>query len=550
MAEFLNNSLELGTEYYIGTVMGIDIVNRKCNVYIPKLMMGLPGNLVINNEYPVKTENIINIKNLNIATSLTKTNIIEVQSYDIDEPMPEIGSLVLVYFLEGNPKYGYWEKFNPYGKYKVIESERYPKIFTLEIGEKKIQVNQDDYIKIDIPKEYEVIFVESEKTKLIKIHNDDNSVSISELQSIVNNLNNNLNSIKQEKIDDLEKLISEEKTTIETMKSSISETLYNSVQNYLNYKADQSNDLTLSLDDLKHNSKDVTKKTSALLDLTNQCLEYINYYQSNLLGFIPEGKVQEYNLLTNETAQKYFEDTYSKIIEIDSETNVEQEIQVLKEKISYIKTINYYYEDKENKVKTFNENLNNTFPKLLTDELKTIYNNNNPNDETTDENYQELVIAAISLHTSDNISSTTKINETNIYKSQDVYLNLMNLDFIVDAIEVGDNEYSLVIIDESVISQNNKESDIKIDPTKITIDVKFNETQYYAKYLTENSENVWIITSEHIDDNSTSISDTIYKFNSSDLDNKEVILTINYTDIFENNIEFKKGFSLDIIEDD
>ena len=548
MAEFLNNNIELGTDYYIGTVMEIDKGTRKCKVYIPKLMMGLPENIIINNNYPVKTENIINIENLNISTSLTKTNIIEVQSYDIDEPMPEIGSLVLVYFLEGNPKYGYWEKFNPYGKYEVIESERYPKVFTLEIGDKKVQIDQDDYIKIDVPKEYEVVFVQSGKTKLIKIqNNNDEALNISELQAIVNNLNNNLNSIKQEKIETIEELISEQKTAVETIKASISDTLYTSVQDYLNYKSEQSNDLTLSLDDLKHNSKDVSNKTSSLLELITKCSDYSNYYANNLTS-IPVGKVQEYELLTNETAQSYFEEIYAKIINIDSETEVGKELQLLTEKLSYEKKICYYYEDKENKIETLTAVLNNDFP-TPTVNLTDIYNKSNPNDETTDEEYKELVVAAVSLHNSDNISSSTKLNETKVYKSQDVYLNLMNLDFIVDAIEVDDNKYSLVIIDESVISQNNKESDIKIDPNNMIIDVELDNVKYYTKFLSENSENVWLITTEVIADTAESVDADVYQFKASDLNKKTVTLKITYNDVFNNTVVFEKDFTLDMIDE-
>ena len=42
MAAMESNISEIGTDFYVATVRGIDVVNRTCNVFIPKLMMTLP----------------------------------------------------------------------------------------------------------------------------------------------------------------------------------------------------------------------------------------------------------------------------------------------------------------------------------------------------------------------------------------------------------------------------------------------------------------------------------------------------------------------------
>ena len=69
MATMESNINEIGTDFYVATVRGIDAVNRTCNVFIPKLMMTLPDSEFISHEYPLFTDKIVDAENLKISKS-------------------------------------------------------------------------------------------------------------------------------------------------------------------------------------------------------------------------------------------------------------------------------------------------------------------------------------------------------------------------------------------------------------------------------------------------------------------------------------------------
>ena len=63
-------------------------------------MMGLSGTNVYSKYVASKKKNIKNIDQLNVSNTLNKSNIFAVSARDVDEPLPEVGSLVLIYFLD------------------------------------------------------------------------------------------------------------------------------------------------------------------------------------------------------------------------------------------------------------------------------------------------------------------------------------------------------------------------------------------------------------------------------------------------------------------
>ena len=110
---------------FIGTVMEINTTTREIAVYLPKLMPAIPyGGISITSR-----TNLGNLKtNVNYNSNITTSTSFWVKAENSDEPMPNIGSKVQVFFLENNPRFGFWKKFKPDEKaYSVIDSEKYLK---------------------------------------------------------------------------------------------------------------------------------------------------------------------------------------------------------------------------------------------------------------------------------------------------------------------------------------------------------------------------------------------------------------------------------------
>lgn len=174
--------------YFIGTVVGYDTSTRELDVFIPKLMPNIADG---RKDVSIKTNlgnNKINIKhneNLIISSS------IKVKAEDKDESIPEIGSKVMIYFLDERFELGYWYKFNVNGDYNVIEDEKYKLLNTFYINDSFNEVYEEDTISIELPEGFSVVneinpFGNDKKIKKIKIEKDKiTEKRVSELEELV-----------------------------------------------------------------------------------------------------------------------------------------------------------------------------------------------------------------------------------------------------------------------------------------------------------------------------------------------------------------------------
>lgn len=168
---------------FIGTVVGYDVTTREVDVFIPKLMPGVPDG-----QKDITTKTNLGNKNIkiNYNDNITLSSSIRVKSEDINKPMPNIGSKVSVYFLEGQFRWGYWSKFNPNGDYDVIEEEKYNNLYTIQIGEKEIIVKEEDRIEIELPEGFDVILTEDPENKIKHFRISQDSDVISRITQLEN----------------------------------------------------------------------------------------------------------------------------------------------------------------------------------------------------------------------------------------------------------------------------------------------------------------------------------------------------------------------------
>lgn len=152
---------------FIGTVKSYNTQTREVLVYIPKLMPGIS-----------ETQNIITITNYGNSSlnrigynkNITFSNGIWLLPKNADDKLPNIGSKVMVQFLENNPSMGYWEKFNQNNDYSIIDSEKYDKLHTLTINGVTSEIYEDDDIEINLPDIFESVVVKDKDNKKIKIN--------------------------------------------------------------------------------------------------------------------------------------------------------------------------------------------------------------------------------------------------------------------------------------------------------------------------------------------------------------------------------------------
>jgi hypothetical protein len=167
-----NNPSLMG--FFIADVVENDPETRRLSVYIPKLMPAIPnGQVRITN---VPTTNNPNITGAVFNPTIAIRNSIWVYPWDYDEALPKAGSKVTVRFFEGNPKMGYWDKFNPTANYEVIDEEKYPELFKINFSNVSVTANQDDIITITMPDSFQPILVENGKNKEIIISNQERYV--------------------------------------------------------------------------------------------------------------------------------------------------------------------------------------------------------------------------------------------------------------------------------------------------------------------------------------------------------------------------------------
>lgn len=180
MTEIVNN---LNGDF-IGTVVGYDLVDRTVDVFIPKLMPMIPENRK-------STNTITNLGNLSVNIkynpNITLKSSIKVKPLKADEPMPDIGSKVLIYFLDNSIHQGIWEKFNVNNDYQIIEDEKYPEYFKIAVNNYYLTVNKDDKIVFEFPKEFSVVPISKGKTKTFKISFSNNEERIKALENEIGN---------------------------------------------------------------------------------------------------------------------------------------------------------------------------------------------------------------------------------------------------------------------------------------------------------------------------------------------------------------------------
>ena len=142
---------ELLEGYFVGTVLKIDKESRRLGIYIPKLMPTMSEGSVTSYTLPMNSGLSVGEFSTNVSDTVTKINYIMAKPEDWCDPLPDIGSKAMVYFIDDSPSQAIWKPFNPNGDNETIAEERYPNSFTLTIGGKAIDVDKNDSISITLP---------------------------------------------------------------------------------------------------------------------------------------------------------------------------------------------------------------------------------------------------------------------------------------------------------------------------------------------------------------------------------------------------------------
>jgi hypothetical protein len=137
-------------EVLIGEVIEIDRASRKVAVYIYKMMAGISGESSFSTR--ISTTTNPNISGVQYTDSLTIRNSIWARATDIKTPMPKVGSKVRILFLDDSPKNAFWLPFNiSEQSYQIIDEEKYPYLFTMNLGGKDLKLNQEDRLTLKFP---------------------------------------------------------------------------------------------------------------------------------------------------------------------------------------------------------------------------------------------------------------------------------------------------------------------------------------------------------------------------------------------------------------
>ena len=134
-------------------------------MYLPKLMPAIPEG---RKDISISTNIGIPI-NVNYNSFVKISSSITARALDADEQLPDIGSKVGIIFFEGQADLCFWFKINVNFDYTVIPEEKYPSYFSLQVGNKFLNVNKDDFVKIVFEDENEIVLIEKDKEKEIKI---------------------------------------------------------------------------------------------------------------------------------------------------------------------------------------------------------------------------------------------------------------------------------------------------------------------------------------------------------------------------------------------
>jgi len=178
----LENKITEFNEYFIGMVLDFDITTRKIAAHIPKLMPAITSESAYSLSAPTSTN--ANINNTEFSPTIKTRNSFWVSAWNVDSPMPKVGSKIAIFFIDGNPKTGYWVPFNANGLYDVIDEEKYRELYTMQVGDRQIIINEQDKVQFTIPNSVNVVYNEENKTKRINLIFTENYI-ISDSQPIV-----------------------------------------------------------------------------------------------------------------------------------------------------------------------------------------------------------------------------------------------------------------------------------------------------------------------------------------------------------------------------
>lgn len=406
----INNEIDIINNYYIGKVMKSDPITRKVYCYIPRLMMGLSGTNVYSKYVASKKKNIKNIDQLNVSNTLNKSNIFAVSARDVDEPLPEVGSLVLIYFLD-NLENCYWIKHNHNGSYKVIESERYPELFKISINDKEISFNNSDKVKFSIPDDFNVIVLEDKenKTKEIKLeYNKDGEQNINAIKEEFSTLKENMeyyvSTIKSSVVSDLNNLLTNSLQTDNAL-------IYDKVQNDLE-DVNEINSIKELMNIKEVDDAIVGYNTEAKSLYSNYKTWYGNNNGSNYKNLL--------NLTESETlynAYKSNSDDYSV---------ASNYIDKIRNNFKLTRTLNYYY--KEKLLSSESPALLSAFSQTLPENIQIELNKYNSYNNSTPPAYYKMQIEGLY---EDNgykirIPSTYEV----VDKDMDVYIGTVEVSVI------------------------------------------------------------------------------------------------------------------------
>jgi len=474
-----NNQTDLDNDY-IGKVLGYNESKREIYVYVPRLMMGLNGTEIHKNTYPIDKSNISNLENLNISEYITKSNIIVAKQSDVSEGLPDIGSFVEIYFLDDNPKYCYFNKWNPNGDYKIIESERYPYLYDLKVGNKNVKIYESDIININIPDDYKVIYREDKKNKTIDIlENNDKDLTISKLKSAVELLASNMNYlIEKEKENTIDVL----DTNLQFIKllpsshiiniSTIKDLLKNQLETE---KLVVSNKKTF--DELITINKLYNAKLKVINDTENELISADSFYDTEA---DPETNKSELDIKLEEANNLIDTELIPYLQYNDYEKSVTSFSKFL-DHISIHKTINFYYENEL--IKTNSNYLlksNIDFPTV-----------SDINDNRDDIIYRKIY----NYYTDENYINEYK--ETTVKESINLYCNIYELHYELVATRNNNDNGYVVGFDDLSTWTGTKAVDPNITITVNGIELEYDE--YSNFYLGDIGE----IASDHLDDELT-----------------------------------------------
>lgn len=432
-----NNTFDM-SETYIGKVMKTDRDNRCCYVFIPKLMMTLSSSEIVDNKIPMNLSKIENKEELNIGDFVNKGNLFKVKQLNINSKLPDVGSLVIIFFIDGDIKKGYFYDFNPNNSLKYIEEEKYLKLFNLNINHKSIDIKEEDNIQINLPEYFNIIYLEEDKNKIINIvDNSESEIKIKQLNEEVKSLTTSMkylvNKFKHILLDKLKELLTKSNDiTIDDIKNSLNIILSEYIR-----KIEYEN----NFDEFDYIEEISDIKTNGIINT----LDNIYVYENKING------VTDNDYILKEEEINNIKNNIKEIIYSDSIEFINKQLDMINENVSVEKTINFLY--------------NTEIYTTITGELLSYIENGLPygKPETygidLDENYSLIL-----EHYSDK-EMTKKYTSTTINKNMNVYSWMYELDFEFELIKNNDDIYLIVIMNPD---SNRSDSEINYSISSTT----------------------------------------------------------------------------------